>query len=143
MSRATSRAAEDADLLRAELWISRVLRWGVLLSGSVIAVGLAARLLGIGTVHQRSDALIAAITAGREIAGPAVPTGAGELLAGLRACDPDVVIALGLLLLILLPVARVGMTVLLFLAERDWTYLVITLFVFSMLISSLLLGKAL
>jgi uncharacterized membrane protein len=47
------------------------------------------------------------------------------------------IIQLGLLLLIATPVARVIFTVFAFLYERDWTYVVITLIVLTLLLYSL------
>ena len=49
--------------------------------------------------------------------------------------------SLGLLLLIALPIARVGMTVVLFLIEGDFVYLGITLFVFAVLIAGIAIGR--
>jgi uncharacterized membrane protein len=50
------------------------------------------------------------------------------------------IIQLGLLLLIATPVARVVFTVIAFLRERDWTYLVVTLIVLGILLYGLLSG---
>ena len=47
----------------------------------------------------------------------------------------------GLVLLISLPIIRVGMTVLLFLIERDWVFMFITLFVLMVLLGSIFYGK--
>ncbi len=46
-------------------------------------------------------------------------------------------IQLGLLLLIATPIARVAFSLLAFLYERDWTYVVVTLIVLALLIYSL------
>ena len=53
------------------------------------------------------------------------------------ALDPRGIIQLGLLLLIATPVARVVFTVFAFAYERDWTYVVITLIVLTLLLYSL------
>jgi uncharacterized membrane protein len=53
------------------------------------------------------------------------------------ALHPEGIIQFGLLLLIATPVARVLFTVFAFAYERDWTYVVITLIVFSLLLYSL------
>jgi len=49
-------------------------------------------------------------------------------------------IQLGLLILIATPIARVAFSVLAFLHERDWTYVVVTLVVLGLLFYSLLGG---
>ena len=51
------------------------------------------------------------------------------------------VIQLGLLLLIATPVARVAFSVYAFLRQRDWTYVVITLFVLGVLLWGLWSGQ--
>lgn len=51
-------------------------------------------------------------------------------------------IQLGLLLLIATPIARVAFSVIAFLYERDWTYVIVTLIVLAFLFYSLLGGHA-
>jgi uncharacterized membrane protein len=55
--------------------------------------------------------------------------------------QPDSIIAVGLILLIALPIVRVAMTVFLFLKEKDYTYLAITLFVLTVLMTGVFFGK--
>lgn len=50
------------------------------------------------------------------------------------------VIALGLLLLIATPIARVVFSAIAFARQKDWTYLVLTIFVLTLLLWSLLSG---
>jgi uncharacterized membrane protein len=57
--------------------------------------------------------------------------------------DPTVIVSLGLILLILLPVVRVGITILVFVVERDRVYVAITAIVFAVLLFGLAFGKAL
>ena len=52
--------------------------------------------------------------------------------------DARCVIQFGLLLLIATPVARVAFTVFAFTRQRDWTYVVVTLFVLALLVYGLL-----
>lgn len=125
-------------LLRTELLISYVLRYGVLLCLFVIGCGLAARLLH----PQENAAVIGALVNGR-LTDYRPPVGVAEVLAGLRAGDADAVIALGLMLLIALPIARVALTMLVFLRDRDWAFFAITLIVLTVLLSGILLGRAL
>lgn len=72
-----------------------------------------------------------------------IPRSASQLGAGIAALQAEAIIALGLLLLIALPIVRVALTVLLFLFERDYVYLAITFFVLTVLLSGVFFGKAL
>ena len=143
------KAAEDirihrsSALLKAELAIAYVLRAGVALSGSLIAAGLFARIFHLVSVHGRSSELIAVLLTGQAPATDSFSSTTSGVIAGLRAFDPDAVMAIGLLVLIALPVIRVAMTVVLFLVERDYVYLLITLFVLSLLLLGLFFGYAL
>ncbi len=129
-------------LARMELIISYALRVGVLLSAAVILVGillfavrqdtgyvrvLPHHLKDILTFHQRS--------------GPGFfPTSLSEVLQGAMGGKPYAIIELGMLLLILTPIVRVALSVFFFLAERDWLYVGITLFVLAVLTFSLFSG---
>jgi uncharacterized membrane protein len=135
------RIHRSRSLLQAELAIAWVLRGGVALAGALIAIGLFSRIFHLIPVHARSRELIGALLSGQAPESSAVT--ASALLAGLRSFDPDAVMALGLLFLIALPVVRVAMTVVLFLVERDYVYLVITLFVLLVLLLGLCFGYAL
>jgi uncharacterized membrane protein len=125
-----------------ELVISRVLRGGVLLSAAVVLAG------ALGYAMSR-DAGYASALPGHPahlLAYPP-PKGAGAfpetlpaVVAGVLSGKPYAIIALGLLLLIATPVVRVGLSVLFFLAERDWLYVGITLFVLAILLLGLVIG---
>jgi uncharacterized membrane protein len=113
------------DLLQMELAIAWVLRGGVALS-LFIVVGLFLRMF------ERGDSQ-AAVT--QLLAGQPFPT------ATFVMWQPDSIIKIGLILLIALPIARVAMTVFLFLKEKDYTYLAITLFVLTVLMVGVFFGK--
>jgi uncharacterized membrane protein len=129
-------------LTRMELIISYALWVGVFLSASIILVGILlfavrqdtgyARVLphhlkDILTFHQRS--------------GPGFfPTSLSAVLLGAMAGKPYAIIELGMLLLILTPIVRVALSVFFFLAQRDWLYVGITLFVLAVLTFSLFSG---
>jgi len=53
----------------------------------------------------------------------------------------EAVIAAGLLMLIATPVLRVGVSIFIFVFEKDWAFVVTTTFVLGMLILSFFLGK--
>jgi uncharacterized membrane protein len=129
-------------ITRMELAISSVLRWGVLVSAFVVLVGILAFALthttGYAHVppHHLRDLL-----AYHQERGPAYfPTAVHEVVAGALAGKPYAIIAFGIILLIATPVVRVAMSVLFFLAVRDWLYVVITLIVLTVLLGSLFTG---
>jgi uncharacterized membrane protein len=129
---------KSSELLRAELWISYLLRYGVLLCLFVIGTGLGARLVLGG-----SDAVVATLTAGQASADYCPHATPGALLGGVARFEPDTVIEFGVVLLILLPILRVAFTSLLFLRERDWAFAFLTLAVLGILLTGLLFGKSL
>ena len=68
-------------LLKTELLISRVLRYGVIFCGCVIGLGLFTRLAHVGTVPGSSRATIAALTSGGIVPGGAVSADGGGSVA--------------------------------------------------------------
>jgi uncharacterized membrane protein len=122
-------SAEREDILvrRSELIISSVLRGGVILSATVIAIGVAAYFFaGSSTLRYPH--------------GLRYPDSIPTLWLGLTHGDPVAIIALGLILLLATPVLRVAVSVVAFAAVRDLLYVAITLLVLFILISSFLLG---
>jgi uncharacterized membrane protein len=114
------------ELFQMEIAIAWVLRGGVALSGLFIAVGLLLRMFEPGNSQQ----LVAQLLAGQPLSTSTLVT-----------WQPDSVITIGLILLIALPIVRVAMTVFLFLKEKDYTYLAITLFVLTVLMIGVFFGK--
>ena len=129
-------------LTRMELVISYGLRAGVLLSAVIIALGMlwlaVTRDTGYAKIlpHHLPD-----ILAFHQAHGPAFfPTSLGGVLRGAAAGKPYSIVGLGMLLLIATPVVRVTLSVFFFLAQRDWLYVGITLFVLGVLLVSLFSG---
>lgn len=60
---------------------------------------------------------------------------------GLLTLEPQAIIVLGLMLLIATPVLRVAVSVIAFGLEQDMRYVIITLIVLAILITSFLLGR--
>lgn len=108
-----------------ELFVSKSLRVGVIISAAVIFLGLA---FFIATGESGYP-------------GDTYPTGLREILTGTTALKPFAVILTGLILLILTPVMRVGVSILVFVKEKDWLYVGISSVVFLILISSFFFGK--
>jgi uncharacterized membrane protein len=135
-------SAEREPITRMELMISYVLRGGVLLSAAVILCGIAlaaaTRDTGYATIqpHHLPD-----ILAFHATAGPGYfPTAPAAALRDALAGKPYAIIGAGMLMLIATPVLRVALSVFFFLAQRDWLYAGITVFVLSVLLLSLFAG---
>ena len=113
---------------QVERIIGSLLRAGVLGSATLVALGGALYLMQHGS--EPSDY--------RKFQGVALELrGVGGILRGCIREQGGTLIQLGLLLLILTPVARVAFSVAAFALERDWTYVAITLIVLAILIYSL------
>jgi uncharacterized membrane protein len=70
------------------------------------------------------------------------PTSLQGIINGLISLKPFAIILTGLLLLILTPVFRVGVSLIIFLMEQDYLYLAITTIVFVILLGALIFGKS-
>lgn len=112
-------------LNEAEVFVSKSLRVGVLLSASVIFVGL----------------ILFFVSGESGYPGETYPTLLKDIFLGAVSMKPFAIILAGLVLLILTPIMRVGVSILVFLKENDWLYVVISTIVFLILISSFFFGK--
>ena len=129
-----ARPADVAPVLHPmEISISYVLRGGVLVAGAIIAAGLA--LLLYQGAAPGEPATMGALRAqvGRQIS--LSPAGILAAATHLRASG---IIEVGLLALILTPIARVAMTAVLFLLQRDRIFTAVTCVVLFILILGLL-----
>ena len=130
------------EILRIELFIAQLLRWGVIVSFVIVAIGIGAVIVTGQTGYQqlRLDDLYS-IT---EYHASSVnfPNTLGAVVDGVRTFKPYAIISLGLLVLIAIPVLRVAVSVVAFAIERDWLYVLITAFVFLMLMLSFAIGEA-
>ena len=111
-----------------ELFLGKLLRWGVLLAALVVFVGGVWFVAESYEVPQNYRAF-----RGEPAELRAVPLIVRQAI----AFQPLGLIQFGLLLLIATPVARVLFSVLGFALEQDWMYVVITLLVFGLLIYTL------
>lgn len=119
----------EALVRQAELVISHVLRGGVLLSVAII-------LCGVVLFYVRAFGAL-----GRSEDVAAFPHTLPSVGQGLAHADSQAVIILGLLVLLATPVVRVAVSIVAFLLERDWRYVVITSLVLLILLLSFVLGK--
>lgn len=134
---------KSAKLLQTELIISYVLRIGVIICAFVIALGVFLTWINGSALQQFSENTLPTLLSGQTISAIEIPQSATEFGTALVALHPNAVIAIGLLLLIALPIVRVALTVFLFLFERDYVYFGITLFVLAVLLSGIIFGRAL
>jgi uncharacterized membrane protein len=125
----SEQSERDRLIRQAELIISNVLRGGVLLSAGII-------LLGVIIFYARSAA------GGHTLADKPFPATLAAVGNGLTVGDPLAIIALGLLILLATPVARVAVSIVAFALEGDRRYVVITSIVLLILLASFALGKA-
>lgn len=116
---------DKSKIVQMEIIISKFLRAGVLLSAVVIGIGLALFL----------------ITGKSGYAGDYYPSSPTEIFAGLISLKAYAIILTGLIILILTPVFRVGVSILVFIKEKDKLYIRISTAVFVILIISFILGK--
>jgi len=121
-------SASEASERRMELLIGIMLRWGVLLSAAIVLIG------GVAFVARHGNA------------PPTVHDFTGEppefrsipgIVNGSLARHGRAIIAFGLFVLLATPVARVALTLIAFLRQRDWTFVAITAFVLGTLVSTL------
>ncbi|EPR13426.1 DUF1634 domain-containing protein [Ruminiclostridium papyrosolvens] len=108
-----------------EVFISKILRIGVIVSAIVIGFGL----------------ILLFATGKSGYPGSFFPTSLGDIFSGLAVLKPYALILTGLLILIITPVFRVGISIFTFLKEKDYMYVIITTIVFVILVISFLLGK--
>ncbi len=113
---------------RVEVFLGKMLRWGVLLAALVVSVGGVWFLVVSHDVPQNY----------RTFRGePAELRAVPQIVHQATALRPLGLIQLGLLLLIATPVVRVMFSVLGFALERDWMYVVMTLLVLALLVYTL------
>lgn len=128
--------------IQIELFIAHLLRWGVGTSFVIVAIGIFLVLITGQTGYQsiRLDDLNSFLK--YQSGPPEYPNSINDIIAGILVFKPYALIALGLVILIAIPVMRVAVSVLAFSIERDWIYVAITAFVLLMLIFSFVFGVA-
>jgi uncharacterized membrane protein len=112
--------------------ISNLLKYGVILSTALVLVGL---IVIAGRTPPSFPSTVGQLVSsnyGKPTLNP------GVLLSGVSTANPIFIIQLGLLILLATPVVRVAASVILFAAEKDVKYVVITLIVLGILATSIL-----
>ena len=123
---------KDPSLMNRILGI--VLRAGVVLSSGIIAIGTALFV----AKHSLDDT--SSYLAYNPISIPhgSFPVSLSSIAAGLASLDSFSIIALGFLVLLATPVARVALSLFLFAAERDQKFVYLTAAVLAILLFSIL-----
>lgn len=122
-------AATAARDRRVEQVIGRLLQVGVLLAAAVVLAGGVAFLAAHGGTAADFRVFRSEPSALRSVTG---------IVRGALALDSQAVVQLGLVLLIATPVARVALTLVAFLFQRDRLYVGMTAVVLGLLLYSLL-----
>jgi uncharacterized membrane protein len=113
------------DIQSTELTIAKLLKAGVLLSAAIIFTGLALYLITGVSGYENN----------------VYPTNLILIISGVLSLKSYAIMMTGLLILILTPIFRVGVSIIVFAKEKDKLYIIITASVFIILIISLILGK--
>ncbi|NPC86234.1 DUF1634 domain-containing protein, partial [Pyxidicoccus fallax] len=126
----------EAVALVPELLISDLLRYGVLLSLSLVTLGT------LVTFLRHPDYLVSSEALQRLTAPHPVPHGLRDVVVGAMAARGQSFVMAGLLVMMAVPVMRVGLSLLIFRQQRDTVYVAITTAVLALLGLSFLLGAA-
>jgi uncharacterized membrane protein len=124
-------AAQNEADRRIDLVIGRLLQIGVLAAAAVVALGAILFLLQHGA--QRASY-------GTFQPGPLALRSVEGILHAALSLDSAAIVQLGLVMLILTPIARVAMTLVAFIVQRDRLYVLITGLVLALLLYSVVAG---
>jgi uncharacterized membrane protein len=113
---------------RMDQWIGALLRGGVILAAAVVFAGGIWHLIQSGAALPEYRIFHGELAEGRSLRG---------VIGGIAEGHSADLIQLGLLLLIATPVARVLLCAYLFAAQRDRTYVAITVLVLAILTASM------
>jgi uncharacterized membrane protein len=116
---------------RVEQIIGRLLQLGVLVAAAVVILGGVPLLL----IHGRDVASFGVFRT-----APSALRTVGGIVHAAFALDPRAIVQLGLVLLIATPVARVALTLVAFVLQRDRLYVAITALVLVLLLYGLVRG---
>ncbi|MNJ27624.1 DUF1634 domain-containing protein [Paenibacillus bouchesdurhonensis] len=125
MSEQQQQAKSQERAAEVEIAVSKMLRIGVVLAGLVIVVGLVLFL----------------VTGDSGYPGDTYPTNLPDIVQGMLQLKSVAIIEVGLILLILTPVFRVFVSMLAFIHEKDYRFVLISIFVLVILVISFVLGK--
>ena len=130
--------ADQNEIHSVELWVSRLLLIGVLMSLALVVAGTVISFIHHPGYFNDTPALSQLIQKGATF-----PHTLREVIAGIASFQGQSLVVLGLLLLIATPVLRVAMTIVAFTLLNDRYFVAITTIVLLMLILSFVLGLVL
>jgi len=116
-----------------DLVVGRLLQVGVLLAAAVVCVGIPYYL----TTHAGAVADFRVFTP-----QPEHLRHVGSILAGVGRLDAGSIVQLGVLLLVLTPIARVLFTFIAFVVQRDRAFVLLSGIVLALLLFGLISGRA-
>jgi len=119
---------KDTDI---KFFIGSLLRWGVIISMSVVFAG------GLVYLYRHSQEKVYYHTFNGE---PNYLKNLKGILQGVAAFKGRAIIQAGILLLIATPIARILLSIISFLLEKDYLYICITLAVLGIILFSMLSG---
>ena len=125
------RAGRRVNDRRAQEWIATLLRVGVIAAACIGLAGGVAHLVRHGNDVPSYASFQGEPSALRHVA---------VVIAGAVSLKTDALAQAGLLLLIAVPILRVGVSIVAFALEKDWLYCVVTALVMGILLFSLLGG---
>ncbi|MBC7653930.1 MAG: DUF1634 domain-containing protein [Oligoflexus sp.] len=116
-----------------EVMMGNLLRYGVLLSGIIVLIGGIIYLIKYGNNSPNYTQFVGE---------PSSLTNVKSILIGVSGFHSRSIIQFGLLVLIATPVARIFLSIIGFILEKDYLYIFITLIVLSVVMFSLFSGSA-
>jgi uncharacterized membrane protein len=112
---------DQHDHSRTDRWVHLVLRWGMVLSMTVLLVGLV--LFALSPTGNAE-----------------IDLAPGDIVQGIMDGDPIAIIDLGIILLIATPLTRVLTTLIIFVADREWRFVLASLIVLGVISAAVLIG---
>jgi len=128
---------EEQEPTWVDIALSRLLRGGVLISIAIVMVGIVLTFSHHPEYFSSRPALGELTQPGAQL-----PNTLGAIFHGVAELRGQAVVMLGLLLLIATPVARVALSILIFMVEKDRLYTAITIAVLIILLISFFTGRA-
>lgn len=122
----------DSKIFSIEIWISNLLRLGVIFCGMIVILGWA---LGWQELSLNLQSLMQ-IGSSNVYAPPPIHS----LVSQAIRLDPQALISCGVFILIFLPILRVILTGIFFLVEKDFVFVGLSLTVLVLLFVGLILG---
>ncbi len=132
------REKEEEEAISSKV-LSFYLIWSVLISLGVIIIGTLEFIITGSTGYQRVPILILLKSGGQFTV--VFPHTLGTIVFGVISVKSFAIIQLGLLLLILSPIGRIFIQILIYVKEKDRTFIYIATAVFIILLFSLYLSK--